>query len=145
MWARQAEPGRLWIGRLDFRSDLLSSIEEFAAREKIEAGRVEAIGAVEKAVVGYYHQQKREYLSIEINENLEILSCLGNLSLRDGQPAAHLHILLGDRRGSAKGGHLQRGTLVFAGEFVIQELKGPELVRGFDGETGLPLWEKGGK
>ena len=42
-----------------------------------------------------------------------------------------------------KGGHLQKGTVVFAGEFVIEEILGPKLVRDYDPETDLPLWKKG--
>ena len=41
-----------------------------------------------------------------------------------------------------KGGHLQKGTVVFAGEFVIEEILGPKLQREHDSETDLPLWRK---
>lgn len=144
MWSKKGEKGRVWIGRAPFRADLLESVQVFAAKENIKCARVEVIGAVEKAVIGYYNQDKRVYEEIEFNEHLEILSCLGNLSLRDGEPAAHLHVTLGDRQGNLKGGHLQKGTVVFAGEFVIEEIIGPELFREHDQETDLPLWRKDG-
>ncbi|MFO7952926.1 MAG: DNA-binding protein [Bacillota bacterium] len=142
MWYQKGEKGRTYIGRIPFRGDLLENIQEFAAREKISCARVEAIGAVEKAVISYYNQDKRVYEDRHFDEHLEIMGCLGNLSLRDGKPAAHLHITLGDSEGSLKGGHLQKGTVVFAGEFVIEEIVGPELHREYDPDTGLPLWKK---
>jgi len=142
MWHQTGERGRIWIGRVPFRSDLLESIQQFAGQEKINCARVEVIGAVEKAVISYYDQDKREYQDIEFDQHLEILNCLGNLSLRDGQPVAHLHVTLGDSEGNVKGGHLQKGSVVFAGEFIIEEIVGPDLHREHDPETDLPLWRK---
>jgi len=142
MWSQKGEKGRTWIGRIPFRGDLLENIQEYAAKENINCARVEVIGAVEKAVISYFNQNQRVYEDKELNEHLEIISCLGNLSIRDGKSAAHLHITLGDSEGDVKGGHLQKGTVVFAGEFVIEEIIGPKLVRDYDHETELPLWKK---
>jgi predicted DNA-binding protein with PD1-like motif len=134
--------GRKWIGRLPFESDLLQALEQFAAEQQIRVGRVEVIGAVKKAAIGFYHQEKKEYFTLEFNQTMEILNCTGNLSLKDGLPKAHLHITLSDHEGRSFGGHLMPGTVIFAGEVVIEEFVGPELHRGFDQQTGLPLWEK---
>lgn len=134
--------GRKWLARLPFEADLLQVLENFAAEESIKAGHVGVIGAVKKAVLGFYDQQNKEYRSVVLSEPLEILHCTGNLSIKDGTPKAHLHITLAREDGSALGGHLMPGTIVFAGEAVIEELIGPELVRGYDRQTGLPLWEK---
>ncbi len=142
MWYQNGEKGRIWIGRVPFRADLLESVQQFAAKENIKSARVEIIGAVERAVISYYNQDKRVYQDIEFDQHLEIVSCLGNLSLRDGGPAAHLHVTFGDNKGHLIGGHLQKGTVVFAGEFVIEEIVGPDLQREHDPETDLPLWRK---
>ncbi len=142
MWHQKGERGRVWVGRLPHRGDLLESILEHARREGIHCARVEVIGAVEKAVISFYRQEERKYQDMELDEALEIVSCCGNLSLREGSPVAHLHIALADGKGDMKGGHLQKGTVVFAGEFVIEEISGPELHRGYDADTGLPLWKK---
>ncbi|NLX90564.1 MAG: DNA-binding protein [Firmicutes bacterium] len=139
---RQYQPGRKWLARLPFESDLLGEIEKFAAEQNIKVGQVKVIGAVKKAVLGFYDQQSKEYRSLYFNKPLEILHCSGNLSIKDGTPKAHLHIALGSEDGAALGGHLLPGTIVFAGEAVIEELIGPEMVRGYDLQTGLPLWEK---
>jgi len=137
----QYSTGRKWLARLPYEGDLLEVLEKFAAEKSIRVGHVGVIGAVKKAVVAYYDQQKKEYGSLVFDEPLEILHCTGNLSLKDGAPKAHMHIILGSKQGSALGGHLMPGTILFAGEAVIEELIGPELVRGYDPQTGLPLWE----
>ena len=142
MWFQNSKSGRTWIGRLPHKGDLLKSLEAFAAEKQVHAGWVQVIGAVEKAVIGFYNQQKRQYENITYDQALEIVSCTGNISLRESHPAAHLHITLGDNRGQLFGGHLVQGTVVFAGEFIMQELLGPRLVRSYDEDTGLPLWER---
>lgn len=140
--AHSYQPGRKWVARLPYKADLLSELERFAEREEIKVGRVEVIGAVSKAAVGFYDQNKKEYFTLEFAEHLEILICVGNLSLKDGKHKAHVHISLSNREGRVFGGHLQPGTVVFAGEAVFEELIGPELHRGLDSETGLPLWKE---
>lgn len=136
------QQGRKWVARLPYEADLLEELERFAGEADIKVGRVEVIGAVKKAVVGFYNQEKKEYGTLEFNEALEILKCSGNLSRKDGLPKAHLHITLSRHDGTALGGHLVSGTVVFAGEAVIEELIGPDLNRGYDSQTGLPLWDK---
>ncbi len=138
---QKGETARVFMGRLPFRGDLLESVEELAREANVTCGRVEIIGAVEQAVVSYYHQEEQKYQDLHYDQHLEILSCVGNISLKDGEPKAHLHITLADSQGQTWGGHLQKGTVIFAGEIVLQEIQGPELHRGFDKNTGLPLWE----
>jgi len=119
MWAQEAKPGRRWVGRLPFQGDLLESLEAFAAAKQVDAGWINVIGAVEKAVIGFYDQKKKQYDHLEFDQELEIVSCMGNLSLRQGRPVAHLHITLGDSRGRIYGGHLVRGTVVVLRENFI--------------------------
>ena len=129
------------MGRLGHGKDLLDELTAVAAAEGVTLGRVEALGAVKRARVGFYNQEEREYEFHEIDEPLEIASLIGNVSLKDGKPMVHAHVTLSDREGAAFGGHLAPGTIVFACEFVMEALDGPELNRSRDDATGLPLWE----
>ena len=138
--ARQVRPGRIFMGRVSRGGDLLGEIADICAREMIHLGRIEAIGAVTRACIGVYHQQSREYRRSIINEPLEIVSFSGNVSTKDGQPFVHAHVLFSDIKGTTYGGHLVPGTTVFACEFVIEAFEGPELLREYDEETGLHLW-----
>ncbi len=113
-------------------------------KEGVQFGRVEAIGAVQRACIGFYNQQGREYEFITLDQPLEILCLIGNISIKDNMPMVHAHITLGDRSGKAYGGHLAPGTIVFACEYMIQPIEGAAYVRDFDEETGLPLWKPEG-
>ncbi|MBO8179917.1 MAG: DNA-binding protein [Archaeoglobus sp.] len=129
---------RSFFLRLDYGKDLVRQLEEFLTDREIHAAKVSAIGAVRNAVIGYYDQEKREYVKRELNEPMEIISLLGNVSLKDGKPFCHIHVLLG-KNGEVYGGHLFSAE-VFACEVFIQSLKGEAPERTFDEQTGLMLW-----
>ena len=132
---------RILIGKLNHDSDLLEELTSLCRDEGISLGRVEAIGAVKKAQIGFYDQERREYQFIKFDKEMEIAGLIGNVSIRDGEPMVHAHISLTDAQGNAYGGHLGPGTIVFACEFVLNAYDGPVLCRSYDEETGLPLWE----
>ena len=138
---RSVDFGKGFAGRLAHGADLLEELTALCLEKGVKLGRIEAIGAVQKAKIGFYDQSRHEYGFMTIDRPMEILNLTGNISLRDGKPMVHAHITLGDRDGKTYGGHLASGTTVFACEYMIQRIEGDAFVRGFDEETGLPLWE----
>jgi len=130
----------IFIGRLEHGSDLLDELNKICARQGIKLGRISGLGAVKKAQVAYYSQEKCTYQFITIDKPLEILSLTGNISLKDGKPFVHVHIVLSDENAKVYGGHLAQGTVVFACEITIDELQGTVLERAFDSTTQLALW-----
>jgi len=135
------KPGRMYMGRLRHGADLLEELTRMCVDAQIQCGRVEAIGAVQRARIGYYDQQRHEYGFVDLEEELEITALIGNVSIKDEKPMVHAHVTLADEQGKAYGGHLAPGTIIFACEFILQAFDEPILVRGFDQQTGLPLWE----
>ena len=137
----QGSNGRKFIGRLEKGDDLLKKLTTFCKTNQIRLGHFSLIGAVQQARLGYYNQKKQAYeASIPFDQTLEIASGLGNISQKDDDVMVHCHLVLTDYEGKAYGGHLCPETIVFAAEFVIQEVLGDDLVRGIDINTGLPLW-----
>ena len=80
-------PGRKIMGRLAKGDDLLGALSSCAREHGITLGEVQAIGAVTQARVGYYHQAERKYYFLELPRPLEIVSLIGNISLKDGEPS----------------------------------------------------------
>jgi predicted DNA-binding protein with PD1-like motif len=137
---KKVENNEIFMGRLRHGADLLEEITGICKEKDIKVGRIEAIGAVQKARIGYYEQEKREYEFVVLDQPLEILGLKGNVSVKDGAPMVHAHIILADSAGRAYGGHLAPGTIIFACECLIESFAGLALERSFDEETGLPLW-----
>jgi len=139
----KAERGRRFMGRLDFGADLLEGITSICKEKEIRLGEVKAIGAVQKARVGYYDQGKKEYRILEFDEPLEVISLIGNISLKDGQPFVHAHIALMRKDGSMLGGHLVEGCKIWALEYIINEMMTEDeklFERKYDEDTALYLW-----
>lgn len=133
-------PKKIIMGKLSFGGDLLEELTKIATEHGIRLGRIEAIGAVQKARIGFYNQNKRKYQFHLFSQPMEIVKLAGNISLKDGKPFVHAHITLADKAGKSYGGHLAEGTIVFACEFVLEAFEGPEFSRCLDEETGLSLW-----
>jgi len=127
------------IVRLNYDADLIQSITELAKNKGIEAGSFTAIGALKRAKLGYYDQKNHEYREMKIDSPHEMASCVGNVSLKDGEPFIHAHVVLADETGNTKAGHLFEG-IVFAAEVHLRQLEGPKLERKYDELTGLSLW-----
>ena len=137
---KKVEKHSVYMGRLSHGADLLEELNRLFWESNIECGRVEAIGAVQRACLGYYDQTRREYKFNTIDAPLEILKLSGNVSIKDGKPMVHAHITLADENGRAFGGHLGPGTIIFACECIIEAFEGPTFQRIHDEQTGLPLW-----
>ncbi len=138
---RKVSSKKIYMGKLSYGADLLEEITRVCVNHDISLGQIEALGAVQKAKVGYYNQQSQEYQFLDIDKPLEIAGLVGNISLKDGLQMVHAHITLSDENGQAYGGHLAPGTIVFACELIVRVFDGPEYTRGFDQQTGLPLWD----
>jgi len=136
----ECDPSRDLMVRLKHDADLVQSITELAGSKAIEAGSFTAIGALKRARLAYYDQRNHEYREIRIDSPHEMASCTGNISLKDGKPFAHIHVVLADETGNTKAGHLLEG-IVFAAEVHLCPLKGPKLERKHDEATGLSLWK----
>ncbi len=140
MGSMEFAQGRSIVARLSHGADLLEEIVALADRHGIEAGALQGLGALQRARLAYYDQAGKTYDEFALDRPLEITALAGNLSRRDGAPAAHVHLTLADHDGRAFGGHAAPGCVVFACELVVTELHGPSLERAYDEVTGLPLW-----
>jgi predicted DNA-binding protein with PD1-like motif len=127
------------IVRLKHDADLVQTVTELVRSKGIEAGSFTAIGALKRARLGYYDQKNHEYRELKIDSPHEMASCIGNVSLKDGEPFIHAHVVLADETGNTKAGHLVEGV-VFAAEVHLRQLEGPRLERKYDEVTGLSLW-----
>ena len=135
------KPGRRFVCRLPHGKDLITSIEDFCVELSIQMATFSIIGAVSSVTFGAFDQKQQVYVTFTEEAPLEIVNCIGNVSLNDGDPVVHAHIVLGDKQGKTMGGHLFSETIIFVGEIDLQELTGKPLERVYDDTTGLMLWK----
>jgi len=132
------EQGQQHILTVDIDEELLSSLLGFAAERGIEAAEIHGIGALRDFELGYYVLARKEYKRQKFSEIVELLSCSGNLAIREGKPFAHIHATVGFPDFRAMGGHLFSGIVAVTAEIAFRPL--PERMdRAYDGRTGLYL------
>jgi uncharacterized protein len=131
-------PQRTLAVVMDTGDEVLQCLLAFAKEQKLAAAEFSGLGALSAAVLGYFDWQKKEYLRIPIEEQVEVLNLTGNVALSDGKPKLHPHIVLGKVDGTAHGGHLLEGHVRPTLEVIVTESPA-HLQRRSDPETGLAL------
>lgn len=113
-------------------------LSRFVREQRIDAASISAIGAFERAVVGYFDWQKKQYKRIPVDQQVEVLSLLGDVAVSEGKPTLHIHAVLGRSDGSVVGGHLLEGHVRPTLEVILIEPPA-HLQKRKDPETGLAL------
>lgn len=91
---------------MDRGDEVMATLQRFAIEHELTATRLTAIGAFESATVGFFDWERKEYDRIPVNEQVEVLSLVGDIALVGDKPKVHAHVVLGRRDGSTVGGHL---------------------------------------
>jgi predicted DNA-binding protein with PD1-like motif len=121
--------------------EVVASLLAFADKRHLNAGHFTAIGGFSQVTLGYFEPEKKAYKHIDINEQVEVLSLVGNITTSaqgDSKPKLHAHVVVGKSDGSAHGGHLLRARVRPTLELVLTESP-RHLMRYSDPNTGLAL------
>jgi uncharacterized protein len=123
---------------LDKGDEAAGELVEFARRNDVTGAAITAVGACREATLAYFDPDLMQYHDIPVTQQAEVLSLLGDIATKDGEPALHAHAVLGLRDGSTVGGHLQRAAVWPTLEVIVTESPS-HLRKRVDRETGLAL------
>lgn len=129
---------RTFIVVLATGEDVIESLSRFARDQGVATARLTGIGALEGATMGFYDRPRKDYERYSIDGAVELLSLTGNITTFEGEPRIHVHAVVSDRDGSARGGHLFDARVGPTLELFVVTLP-TELQREMDDEVGLPL------
>jgi predicted DNA-binding protein with PD1-like motif len=131
-------PERTFAIVFEHGEEVMSALETFARAQGLRASRISAIGAFERATLGYFDWGRKDYERIPVEEQVEVLSFLGDIALHQDKPKLHIHVVLGRRDGSTVGGHLLEARVRPTLEVLVTDSPS-YLQREHDAESGLPL------
>lgn len=114
----------------------MKSLLMFVERHKIQAGTIQAIGALEEVTLGYFLRDQGRYAERSFSGVFELISFIGNISLIDEKPFIHAHAVLGDRKFQTIGGHFFEGMVAVTMEVFLAPFSGA-IRRRFDVEANL--------
>ena len=110
---------------LDAGEEAFACISRFANEQTVSAASITAIGAFERATVGFFDFETKAYEEIPVDQQSEVLSLIGDVAEGDdGKASLHVHAVLGLRDGSTKGGHLLKATVCPTLEVIVTEMPG---------------------
>jgi uncharacterized protein len=126
----------------DKDDEVMAGLTAFIRDHNVTAGRFTAIGAFRELTLGFFDWEKKQYQKIPIREQVEVLSLVGDIALKDEQPTLHAHVVVGKADGTAHGGHLMEGYVRPTLEVMLVE--SPNFLRRtHDEESGLALIDIG--
>ena len=123
----------------DTGEEVVAGLLQFARDRQLAGAHLTAIGAFERVTLGFFDVAKKDYKKIEIHEQVELMSLVGNIAQDDsGHPKLHAHVVVGKSDGTAHGGHLLDASVRPTLEVVVVEAS-QHLRRRTRGEFGLAL------
>lgn len=134
-----SENPKTFVLILDTGEELLSSLKNFAEAKHLAASSFKAIGALSQVELGWFDWELKKYqTAVKLQEQVELLSLIGDIALKDGEPQVHAHLVIGRRDGTAHGGHLLNAVVRPTCEIVI--IESPQhLQKEIDPESGIAL------
>jgi predicted DNA-binding protein with PD1-like motif len=118
--------------------EVMAGLKQFAEKMKLGAAQITGIGAFRDVTLGYFDWEKKEYQKIPVNEQVEVLSMIGDVAQEQGKPKVHVHVVVGRSDGSTRGGHLMEGHVRPTLEVILTESP-QHLRKEHDEESGLAL------
>jgi uncharacterized protein len=94
--------------RIDFSTgdEIISGLTEFAEQHHIVSAHITGIGGLISAKLGWGSDKVPGMKEIDVDRKCELVSLIGNISMRGQHPYVHLHGVVAFSDGSTKGGHV---------------------------------------
>lgn len=119
--------------------ELASGLAKFSEQQNLSAASLTAVGALSAVRLAYFNWKTKKYdPSVILDEQVELLSLIGDVALKDDKPIVHAHAIIGKKDGTTRGGHLLEAYIRPTCEVVITE-NPAHLQKFVDPESGLAL------
>jgi predicted DNA-binding protein with PD1-like motif len=116
-----------------------SVLQQFGEASGFRGSSFKAIGALSYAKLGWFNLETKKYgPACVLHEQVELLSLIGDIALRDGEPQVHAHVVVGRSDGTAHGGHLLEARVRPTCELILTESPS-HLQKKLDPKSGIAL------
>ncbi|MFA6273536.1 MAG: PPC domain-containing DNA-binding protein [Candidatus Paceibacterota bacterium] len=136
MQSKKLEEG--YVIKLEKGEEIVESLAQFCAENYIKSGMISGIGGSDDVSIKYFDKEKKEYINKKFNDqDYEIISLTGNISLIEEKPFPHIHIMIGDSEYKTFGGHLGFAVISITCEIFIITAHDDTINRKMDEEFKL--------
>jgi predicted DNA-binding protein with PD1-like motif len=107
-YAQVGEDPRRFAVIFETGDELFEGLGTFVKREGVESASLTAIGALASVRLAWFDWEAKKYrVSVELEEQVELVSLVGDVAENDGKPEVHAHVVVARSTGDALGGHLR--------------------------------------
>lgn len=119
--------------------EIVSTLENFAKKNKVAGGQVSAAGSLADVTLGYFDSKTKRYKkSVEIRQQVRVLSFIGDIAYDKGRPRLLCHVTVAKQDGTVLGGYLMHARVQPLLEVIVVEAS-QFYQRSYDHESGLAL------
>ncbi len=130
MKVEQAGPGgHIFMVRFGPGDEILSGLTELAQRYHITSAYISGLGGLSTGMLGWGDPANGAFRKIPVDRKAELVSAVGNISMRNGQPYVHIHAVVAFSDGSTKGGHMIEANVAPIAEITVVNTSGGSSVR----------------
>jgi uncharacterized protein len=101
-----AAPSRSFEVHFSAGDELMSGMTEFAEKYNLKLSEVRGLGGISSAVVSAYDPEKGAFKRFNIDQKGELVSLQGEITVQNGKPQFHAHVVFVLVDGTVHGGHL---------------------------------------
>src|SRR5712675_1957640 len=133
------EKPKTFILVFETNDELACGLSDFASEQTLASASFKAVGALSSVRLGWLNWRTKQYeQSVFLDEQVELLSLIGDIVSKGVEPQLHAHAVVGKRDGTAHGGHLLQAHVRPTCELVLTESPA-HLRKEFDPAAGIPL------
>jgi predicted DNA-binding protein with PD1-like motif len=91
-----ADRPKTFVLIFDTGDEIIGELSRFAAEQRLTGSSFTAIGALSRIKLAWFDWEKKEYqTAFDLDEQVELLSLIGDVAAKDRKPAIHAHVVVG--------------------------------------------------
>jgi len=138
-WRQIERQPRSYVLVFNTGDELAKGLKDFATEQNLADASFKAIGALASVRLAWFNPETKRYqISVDLKEQVELLSLIGDVAQHDGKPIMHAHAVVGRSDGSTAGGHLMEASVRPTCEVFLTESP-MHLSKALDPDSGLVL------
>lgn len=114
-------PQKVYALVFETGDEVVEGLSRFASEKHLSASHFTGLGALRDVEVGFFDFGRKDYDRTLIDEQVEVVSLVGDVALNGTEPQVHPHIVVAKRDGTAYGGHLMKAHVKPTLEVIITE------------------------
>jgi len=106
-WKQIEDEPKVFALIFETGDEIAGVLQQFSKHQGLGGSSFKAIGALSYAKLGWFNLTTKKYdPACVLHEQVELLSLIGDIALKDGEPQVHAHVVVGGSDGIAYGCHL---------------------------------------